>query len=352
MAALLEDSSVAEIMVDGPDRVYVERKGKLEDVDVRFADRQEIVGWANGLLASHGCEPVGEGRLWVEGRLRDGTYVLVVIPPVAVDSPSVVIKKPSPAPLTFDQLLQWGSISQPMLDFLEVVMRAKLAMIIAGGTGSGKTTLTRMVAELVPEGERLVVVGEAGITRFLHIRHKHLVCLEAQPAIASGAREADVGELLRLAARMRPDRIVYGELGGGEVLQVLQFVNLGHEGMVATIHANSPRDVLTRMETMATIAEPGLTLPVIRSQIAGGIDLIIQQDRLEDGTRKVISIAEVQGLKGDNIVLQELFTWERTGVGEDGRFTGAFKATGAVPSFAPALAAAGLTFPEGLFEQE
>jgi pilus assembly protein CpaF len=346
----LEDDSVAEIMIDGPDRVYVEREGKLEDVDVCFADERQIVDWANGLLASHGCEPVGEGRPWVEGRLRSGDTVLVVVPPLAVSGPSVVIFKPPPVPLTFDQLLEWGCLSQSILDFFKVVMQAQLSVLIAGGTSSGKTTLTRLVVELVPEDERLVVVGEAGLTRFLQIRHERLVCLEAQASVASGAREMDMGELLRLAARMRPDRLVVGELAGAEVLEVLRLANVGYEGMVMTIHAAGPRDALTRLETMATIAEPGLTLPVIRAQIAEGIDLIVYQARLEDGSRRVLSISEVQGIKGDNVVLQELFAWEKTGVGEGGRFTGVFKATGAVPSFASTLAAAGLTFPEGMFE--
>jgi pilus assembly protein CpaF len=262
----------------------------------------------------------------------------------------VVIRKFPRAPLTFDQLLQFGSLDQTILDFFKVVMQAQLAVIVAGGTGSGKTTLTRMMAELTPEDERMVVVGDTGLTRLLRVRHKRMVRLEAPATIPLASSGADASELLRLAARMRPDRLIYGELTGPEVLEVLRLANLGHEGLVATMHATSPRDALSRLETMATIAEPGLTLPVIRGQIAAGLDLITHQDRLEDGSRKVLSIAEVQGLKGDNVVLQELFTWEKTGVGENGRFTGAFKATGAVPSFAPALAAAGLTFPEGMFE--
>lgn len=349
MTALLEDDSIDEIMVDGPERVYVERRGKLEATDVRFGSGQQVIDWANGLLTSHGCEAVGKGRPWTEGRLHNGDYVLVVIPPVAVSGPNVVIRKATRTLLTFDQLLEWGSLDQRIVDFFKVVMQAPLAMIFAGGTASGKTTLTRMVVELVPAEERLVVVGEAGLSRLMRMRHERLVYLEASAAIASGARETDVGELLRLAARMRPDRIIFGELRGAEVLEVLRLVNLGHEGMVATMHANSARDALTRLETIATIAEPSLTLPAIRAQIAAGFDLIIYHARLEDGSRKVLSIAEVQGLKGDNIVLQELFTWQKTGVGEDGRFTGRFRATGAAPSFVPALAAAGLTFPEGFF---
>ncbi len=350
MAALLEDDSVVEIMVDGPDQIYVERNGKLEDTDVCFANERQVIDWANGLLVSHGWEPVVEGRLWAEGRLRDGDRMLVVVPPVAVNGPSVVIRKHWRTPMTFDQLIQWGSISQPILDFLKVVMQARLDVIVAGGTASGKTTLTNMIVGLMPEGERLVAVERAHELRIGRIDHKRLVYLEAQAASANGTGEVDVSALLRLASRMRPDRIIVGELMGTEVLEVLRLMNTGHEGMVATIHAKSPRDVLTRLEKMATMAEPGLTLPVIRAEIAAAIDLIIQAHRLEDGSRKVISVVEVQDIKGDNIVLQELFTWEKTGVGEDGRFTGVFKATGATPSFAPALAVMGLTFPEGMFE--
>jgi pilus assembly protein CpaF len=350
MAALLEDDSVVEIMVDGPSQVCIERKGKLEDTDIRFANERQVIDWANGLLASHGWEPVGEGRLWAEGRLRDGDRILVVIPPVAVNGPSVVIRKHWRTPITFDQLLEWGSISQPILDFMKVVMQARLDVIVAGGTASGKTTLTNMIVGLMPEMERLVAVERAHELRIGRIQHKRLVYLEAQAASASGAGEVGVSELLRLAARMRPDRILVGELMGAEVLEVLRLMNTGHEGMVATIYAKSPRDVLARLEKMATMAEPSLTLPVIRAEIAAAIDLIVHIGRLEDGSRKVLSVVEVQDLKGDNIVLQELFAWEKTGVREDGRFTGVFRATGATPSFAPTLAAQGLTFPEGMFE--
>ena len=357
MAALLDDDGVTEILVDRPDRVYVERKGKLEDIDIRFAGEQQVVDWANSLLTAHGWEAAEKGRPWAEARLRDGSRMLVVVPPVAVSGPSVVIRKFFRQTPTFDQLLQWGCISQSILDFLKVVMQARLDVIVAGGTSTGKTTLTNRVVELTPEEERLVVVEWANE---LNIRHERLVYLEAQAASHSAALGAgvssdvrvDVSELLRVAARMRPDRIIVGELMGGEVIEMLRLMNTGHEGMVATIHANSPRDVLTRLETMATIAEPSLTLPVIRGQIAAAIDLIVHIGRLEDGSHRVLSVVEVQDLKGDHILLQELFTWEKTGMGEDGRLTGVFGATGAKPSFAPTLAVAGLTFPDGMFERE
>lgn len=349
MKALLDDDSVTEILVDGPDRVYIERKGKLEDTDIRFADEQQVGDWANSLLTFHGWEPVGEGWPWTEARLRDGSRMLVVVPPVAVGGPSVTIRKFFRVPLTFEKLVQLGCVNQTILDFLKVVMQARLDVIVSGSTASGKTTFTNLMVELTPEDERLVAVEWANE---LHIRHERLVYLEAQAVSASGAGGVDVSELLRLAAHMRPDRIIVGELTGAEVVEMLRLMNTGYEGMVATIHAKSPRDALARLETMATMAEPSLTLPVIRAQIAAALDLIVHISRLADSSRKVVSVVEVQDLKGDNIVLQELFTWEKTGVGEDGRFTGVHKATGAKPSFAPALATAGLTFPKGMFERE
>jgi pilus assembly protein CpaF len=352
MTTLLADDDVTEIMVDGPDQVYVEREGKLEDTDIRFTDDQQVIDWANDLLTAHGWEPVGKGRPWAEGRLPEGDRLLVVIPPVAIDSPSVVVRKFWRSSITLDQILQFGSFNQTILDFLKVVMQARLNVIIAGGTNSGKTTLANRVIELTPAEERLIAVERAHELRIGRIQHKRLVYLEAEAAGASGIGEVDMSELLRLAARMRPDRLIVGELEGDEALEMLQLMNTGYEGTVTLIHANGPRDTLTRLETMVTIAEPSLTLPVIRAKMAAALDLIVHASLLEDGSRKIVSITEVQGLKGDNIVLQELFTWEKTGIGEDGRFTGAFKATGVAPSFAPALEAIGLTFPEGMFEPE
>jgi pilus assembly protein CpaF len=345
MTALLQDDSITEILVDGPDQVYVERTGKLEGTDVRFANEQEIINWANSLLASHGWEPLGE-RPWIEGRLRDGSRVVVVVPPVAVKGPSIVIRKFLRVPLTFDQLLEYGSVDKAIVSFLETVMQAKLNVLVSGGTASGKTTLTNMIVELVPEEERLIAVEQMNDLR---LRNKRAIYLEAHAASVKGAGEVTVSDLLWVAARMRPDRIIVGELVGVEALDVLQLMKLGHEGMVTIIHASSPRDALARLEKMATIAEPSLTLPVIRAEIASAIDLIVQASRLEDGSRKVTSVAEVQDIRGDNIVLQEIFTWEKTGVGADGRVTGAFRATGAIPSFAATLEAMGLTFPKDIF---
>jgi len=347
VAALLKDETVAEVMIDGPERVYVERKGKLEDTGICFASEREVVDWANGLLALHGWEPVGEGRFWVEGRLADGSRTVVVIPPVAVNGPHVVIRKFSNYPITFEQLLEWGCINQSILDFFHVIMQSRLNVLVSGGTNSGKTTLLNCLTGLMPPEERLIAVESQ---HELRIRHERVVYLEAEAAQASGADQVGLDDLLRVAAHMRPDRLIVGELRGTEVVEVIRLMNLGYEGAVTLIHANSPRDALARLETMATIAEPSLTLPAIRAEIASALNLIIQQTRLEDGSRRVTSIAEVQDLKGDNIVLEEIFVWEKTGVDQGGRFVGKHRATGAVPSFVPRLAARGLTFPKEMFE--
>ena len=345
--ALFEDNSITEIMVDGPDQVYVEREGKLEDVDVHFADEQAVVLWANDLLSANGKEPVGKGRPWAMERFSDGTYVTVVVAPVAVSGPSVTIKKTTPAPFGFDELIQWGCLSQSMLDFFKVVMQANVSMIVSGGTSSGKTTLAGFIVGLAPPSQRIVAVGYGEIGRFFRPESRRTVTLEA-----GQDGEPSVRDLLHLARHMRPDRIVYCELDGEESVDVLRLMTTGHDGLIATIHAESARDALRRLETMVTAAEPGLTLPAIRTQIAQGVNLIVQQNRLEDGTRKVVSISEVQGLKGDSIVLQDLFRWVKTGVDENGRVTGVHRATGAVPSFVPRLAGYRLVFPEGMFKAD
>ncbi|HET91979.1 MAG TPA: CpaF family protein [Chloroflexi bacterium] len=347
MSKLLEDEHATEVMVDGPERVYIEMWGKLEETDICFADEQAVVDWANGLLTRHGWPPAGEGRPWAEGRLEDGSRMLVVLPPVAVQGPSVIIRKFLSPEMTFDQLLKYGSIDQTMLDFFRVVMQARLNVVVAGGTASGKTTLTNMLTELMPDGERLIAVER---TNELHLRQERVVYLEAEAARAIGGDDVEMSTLLQIASRMRPDRIVVGELVGGEVLEMLRLMNTGHEGILTTIHAKSPRDALARIEKMATMAEPSLTLPAIRAEIAEALDLIVQVNRLEDGVRRVVSIVEVQGLRGDHIQLQDLFTWEKMKVMDDGhRFIGHFRPTHVPPSFAPTLAAAGLVFPEGMF---
>ncbi len=347
MTALLEDEAVMEIMVNSFDQVFVERQGKLEPAGVCFADDQQVLSWANGLLASNGFEPVGPANPWGEGRLRNGDRLVVVTAPISLSGPVVTIRKFFRQQMTFEQLLRYDSISQPILDFLKVVMRAPLNVLVSGSTASGKTTFTSMLTELMPEDQRLVVVEWMNELR---VRQKHVVYLEAQSANASGDKKITTRDLLRFASHMRPDRILVGDLMGDETAEMLRLMNTGHEGMVSLIHATSPRDALSRLEKLVTVAEPGLRLPTIRADIAQAVHLILQVNRMDDGSRKLISVTEVQGLKGDNIVLQDLFVWEQSGVTEKGRFAGAFKSTGATPSFAAKLAAIGLPFPKGLFE--
>lgn len=346
MGALLREDDVSEILVDGAASVYVERNGTLRDTEIRFVDDGQVVEWANSLLIEQGWEPVGPGHPWATARLANGDRITVVVPPVAVDGPSVTIRKFPRVPLTLQQLLTWGCLSEQILGFFRIVMQAELSILISGGTSSGKTTLANLLLGLIPPQARLVAVERRHEMR---IDHPRVVYLEAEAGRASGMEPIDLRELLRVATCMRPDRIVIGELQGPEALDMLELAELGHEGMIASIHARNPRDALARMEIMATLAEPALALPALRAKMASGLDLIVQQNRIEDGTRKIVSVAEVQGLKGDSVVLTELFHWEKTGVGEDGRYTGKFVATGVRPSFAPALAAEGLTFPEGTF---
>jgi pilus assembly protein CpaF len=316
----------------------------LEAADIRFADEKQVIDWANSLLTSHGWEPLGE-RLWMEGRLRNGGRVMIVVPPLATKGPSVAIRKFFSTVFSFSQLIEWGCISQSIVDFLRVVMQARLNLIVAGGSDSGKTTLTNMVVSLIPEQERLIAVERANQLR---IERRRLVYLEAEAASVRRGDATTMSDLLRLASRMRPDRIIAGELRGGEALEVLRLMNTGAEGMVALIHADSPRDALARLERMVTTAAPSLASPVIRAEIASALDLIVQVNRLEDGSRRVTSIVEIQDLKGDDIVFQELFSWQKTGLGEAGRFTGDFRPTGAMPSFAPELKAIGLSLPESM----
>lgn len=346
--SLIEDEHVAEIMVDGPDRVYVERSGKLEDITAAFAGEKEIIDWANGLLKASGLAPISPGQPWVESRLRDGNFLVVVTPPVAVGGPNVILHKYMRPLLTFDQLLKFEALSAPMLDFLHAVMSARLNILVAGGTASGKTTLTRLLVDLVPEDERLVVAGQESMLQIMRLKHRHVVCLESVAETAAMGGSPSMGELLHLAGHLRPDRIIAGELTGPEVKEAIDLMNTGHAGMVITLHASSPRAALVRLEMLMTPAEPGLPLPAIRSQISEALDLVVYQSRLEDGSRKIISIAQVQGLKGDNILLQELFTWEKTGITEDGGVLGRFKTTGVTPSFDTGRSA-GLVFPEGMF---
>jgi pilus assembly protein CpaF len=274
----------------------------------------------------------------VDARLPDGSRVNAVIPPVAVDGPSVTIRKFAKERLRIGDLIDYGSLTDHMAAFLEACVVARLNMVVSGGTGSGKTTLLNILSEFIPEGERIVTIEDAAE---LQLHHINLVRLETKPANVEGTGEVPIRHLVRNSLRMRPDRIVVGEVRGGEALDMLQAMNTGHEGSLTTVHANSPRDAISRLETLSLISGLDLPLKVIREQIASAVDVVVQQTRLRDGSRKVTSITEVLGMEGDTVVMSEIFKFEETGIGEGGKVIGELKPTGIRPMFGAKLEAAG-----------
>ena len=340
----LQDSSVAEILVDGHESVYVERKGKFEDVLSPFeseAHLQEVIKTAVSAFGSS----ISELKPMADLRLPDGSRMNVVLSPISTKGSLMTIRKFSAFPLTFPDLLKFGSINQTLIDFLEACIKGRLNMVISGGTGSGKTTIMNMISEFIEDGERIITVENACELR---LRQKRVVSLESRPANSDGQGEVSMRDLVVNALRMRPDRLVVGEVRSGEVLEVLQAMNTGHDGSMMTIHANSPRDVLARLETMATMSTLSIPLLTIRQQISSSIDVITHQERLADGSRKIVKISEVVGMRGDSIEVQDIFEFRRTGM-ENGRITGNFVATGYIPSFLRELHDLGLTLPMSMF---
>ena len=321
---LLADQSVSEIMVNGAKRVYVERHGKLELSDVVFADDEQLLGIIDRIVSPLGrhCD---EANPMVDARLKDGSRVNAIIPPLALKGPTLTIRKFSKKPFTINDLIGFGSLNMKMASFLEACVRGRLNIVVSGGTGSGKTTLLNVLSAFIPSDERIVTIEDAAE---IQLSQDHVVTLESRPANLEGKGQVTIRDLVRNALRMRPDRIVVGEVRGGEALDMLQAMNTGHDGSLTTGHANSPRDMLSRLETMVLMAGMNLPVPAIRQQISSAIDLIVQQARLRDGSRKITSISEILGMEGDVIVTQDIFTMEH---GADGRPTGRFVATGIRP---------------------
>ncbi|MBB3113827.1 pilus assembly protein CpaF [Paenibacillus phyllosphaerae] len=342
---LLLDPEVSEVMVNGPNQVYVERGGKVELSYVQFRDDEHVMNIIEKIVAPIGRR-VDESSPMVDARLPDGSRVNVIIPPLSLKGPTITIRKFSKDPFTIENLIDFGTVTRDMAVFLEACVKARLNMFISGGTGSGKTTTLNVISGFIPSDERIVTIEDAAE---LQLWQEHVVSLESRPPNIEGKGAVTIRDLVRNSLRMRPERIVIGEVRGGEALDMLQAMNTGHDGSLATGHSNSPRDMISRLETMVLMA--GIELPVkaIREQIAGAIDVIIQQSRLKDGSRKITNITEVQGMEGDVIVLQDIFTFKQTGVDERGRIAGKLAPTGVRPMFYERLETSGIHIPASVF---
>jgi pilus assembly protein CpaF len=328
---LMSDESITDIMVNGPRQVYIERKGKLELADVHFRDDQHVMNVASKIVSRVGRR-IDEAKPLVDARLEDGSRVNIIIPPLALDGPSISIRKFSKKTITLDIMAQTGSISAPMATVLKIAARCRLNILISGGTGSGKTTLLNAMSRMIDPAERTVTIEDAAE---LQLQQPHVVRLETRPPNLEGSGEITMRDLLKNALRMRPDRIIIGECRGEEALDMLQAMNTGHDGSMSTIHANNPREALTRLENM--IGMGGINLPskAMRTQIASAIHLIAQVNRMRDGTRRVTHVVEVVGMEGDIITTQELFSYQYQGETGEGRLRGTFQSAGIRPAFLP-----------------
>jgi pilus assembly protein CpaF len=334
---LLKDPEISEVMVNGPKKVYVEKKGKLQKTSVVFDDDNHVLQIIDRIILPLGRR-VDADSPTVDARLPDGSRVNAVIPPVAIDGPSITIRKFSKEKLGINDLINFGSVTDKMAEFLRACVLAHLNIVISGGTGSGKTTLLNVLSSYIPENERIVTIEDAAE---LQLQQDHVLRLETKPANVEGRGAVTIRELVRNSLRMRPDRIVVGEVRGGEALDMLQAMNTGHDGSLTTVHSNSPRDAIARLETLILMAGMDLPLKVVRQQIASAIDLIVQQTRLKDGSRKVTAVTEIAGMEGDTVVLTDIFKFEQTGVTSEGKVMGDLKPTGIRPLFSPRLEAAG-----------
>jgi pilus assembly protein CpaF len=341
---LLQDDSVTEVMVNGPRQVYVEREGKVTLTDVRFLNDDHVTRTISKIIKPLGRK-VDRQRPMVDARLPDGSRVNAIIPPCSIDGPSITIRKFSKERLTVDDLINLGTMTEGMAQFLEACVVSRLNIIIAGGTGSGKTTLLNMLSGFIPDDDRIVTIEDAAE---LQLAQSHVVRLETATAEPDGTGQVTIRDLVINSLRMRPERIIVGECRGGEALDMLQAMNTGHDGSLTTVHANTPRDTLSRLETLVLMAGMDLPLSVVRRQIVSAIDLIVQQARLRDGSRKITHVTEVQGLEGDTVVMQHIFVFEEQGE-EDGKVIGRLKPVGIRPSFTDRLATRGFDLPPSMF---
>lgn len=337
---LIQDPSISEIMVNGPDKIYIEDKGKLKLTDLKFRDEEHLMNIINRIVSNIGRH-VDEASPMVDARLADGSRVNAIIPPLSLIGPVLTIRKFGKKPITAQQLLKFGSLTPDMLQFLEACVKGKLNIVVAGGTGSGKTTLLNVLSSYIPEDERIVTIEDAAEVQ---LKQEHVITLEARPANLEGKGAVTIRNLVKNALRMRPDRIIVGEVRSEETLDMLQAMNTGHDGSLTTTHANSPRDTVARLETMVLMSGMELPLKAIRDQISSAIDLIVQQSRLRDGTRKITSITEVIGMEGDIVSMQDIFVYETDGtVDTSGKFVGKFRATGVRPKCLEKIKGNGVT---------
>lgn len=344
---LLRDPTVTEVMINRPDQVYCERFGKLELTDIQFRDFEHIRHVIDKIVTPLGRR-VDESSPMVDARLPDGSRVNAIVSPLSLNGPVLTIRKFSVDPYTVEDLIGFGTITQGMAAFLAACVKVKLNILVSGGSGAGKTTLLNVLSSFIPEGERVVTVEDAAE---LKLHQPHVVRLESRPPNIEGKGEVKIRDLVRNCLRMRPDRIVVGEVRGGEALDMLQAMNTGHEGSISTVHSNSARDALARLETMVMMSGMDLPSRAIREQVAAALHMIVQITRLSDGSRKVASVSEIQGMEGNVIVLQDLFSFQQKGVGEGGKVLGTMQATGMVPKFIDRFTAAGIRLPHEIFKR-
>ncbi len=346
LESLLKDDSVTEILVNSAKQVYVERAGRLELSDLAFSSDQAVIGVIERIVAPIGRR-IDESSPMVDARLKDGSRVNAVIPPLALNGPTLTIRKFSKIPLSVKNLVEYGTLTPQLAEFLRVSVEARRNIIISGGTGSGKTTTLNVLSSYIPDDERIITIEDAAE---LKLNQAHIVRLESRPPNIEGRGAVIIRDLVRNALRMRPDRIIVGECRGGETLDMLQAMNTGHDGSLTTIHANTPRDALSRLETMVLMSGMDLPVRAIRNQVSSAIDIVVQQTRFPDGSRRITHISEITGMEGDIISMQDIFLYHQTGYDEDGKIQGEFKPTGLVPQFFETLRSRGVSTDLSIFQ--
>jgi pilus assembly protein CpaF len=348
ISPFLAQEDVSEIMINGPHQIYVEKKGKIVLTPTRFRDDEHVLHVIDKIISPLGRR-LDESMPMVDARLPDGSRVNAIIPPLALNGPVVTIRKFSSVPLTIEDLIRFGSLNPAMARMLEACVKGRLNIVVSGGTGAGKTSTLNVLSSFIPEHERIITIEDAAEIK---LNQEHVVSMETRPPNIEGKGAIAIRDLVRNALRMRPDRIVVGEVRGGEALDMLQAMNTGHDGSLTTGHANSPRDMISRLETMVLMAGMELPVKAIREQISSALDLIVHQSRLRDGSRRITRITEVLGMEGEMVVLQELFVFDQTGLDSKGKVAGRHRATGIRPRLVERLSAEGIFLPPDIFDPD